>query len=236
MSADREPDSKRQPNFTYLLLGLLVTLLLGPICAELIDQDGAYADLFTNASDLIVQASFSLTLIIGIWSFIESRVWFSVGIVLAIIAIGSTVIEAVSANLKMELVTQSAILAFCTLTVVIAILSVIRSQRMDSNQLMAAICIYLLLGIILAVLNMIVLKLIPGSFEGIALGHEDQAGLDMIYFTFVTMTTLGYGDILPVSPLARALAYMAAVAGQFYVALLVGMMVGQYLRQKSEEN
>ncbi len=234
MSADRESDFKRQPNFTYLLIGLLVTLLLGPICAELIDQDGAYADLFSNTSNLIVQASFSLTLIIGIWSFIESRVWFSVGIVLAIIAISSTVIEAVSADWNMDLVTKIAILAFCMLTVVIAILSVIRSKRMDRNQLTAAICIYLLLGIILAILNMIVLKLIPGSFKGITLGRE--SGHDMIYFTFVTMTTLGYGDISPVGPLARALAYMAAVAGQFYVALLVGMMVGQYLRQKPEEN
>jgi len=234
MSADRESDSKRQPNFTYLLLGLLVTLLLGPICAELIDPDGAYANLFKNATNFIIQASFSLTLIIGIWSFIESRVWFSIGVVLAIIAVGSTVIEAVSADWNMDLVTMVAILAFCMLTVVIATLNVIRSKRMDRNQLTAAICIYLLLGIILAILNMIVLKHIPGSFKGIS--PDVQNGLDMIYFTFVTMTTLGYGDISPVGPLARALAYMAAVAGQFYVALLVGMMVGQYIRQKPDED
>ena len=65
----------------------------------------------------------------------------------------------------------------------------------------------------------------------------DERGWDSewLYFSFVTMTTLGYGDILPISATARGLAYMQAVVGQFYIAMLVAGLVGAYIsdRQKA---
>ena len=59
----------RQANFAYLLIGLLATLLVGPIINEFTDQSAA----------LIVRVSFTVTLIIGIWSLIDSQTWFRVG-------------------------------------------------------------------------------------------------------------------------------------------------------------
>jgi len=57
---------------------------------------------------------------------------------------------------------------------------------------------------------------------------------EWLYFSFVTMTTLGYGDILPVSAAARGLAYMQAIVGQFYIAILVAGLVSAYVSNRGE--
>ena len=76
----------------------------------------------------------------------------------------------------------------------------------------------------------------PGSFAGLV----DQAANskwnpDWIYFSFVTLTTLGYGDILPLTFSARSLAYFEAIVGQFYLAVLVAGLVGAYLSEKQSQ-
>jgi len=76
------------------------------------------------------------------------------------------------------------------------------------------------------------------TFSGTAWTYFDGLGWDSnwLYFSFVTMTTLGYGDILPVSATARGLAYMQAIVGQFYIAVLVAGLVGAYVSTKSSDN
>ena len=54
-----------------------------------------------------------------------------------------------------------------------------------------------------------------------------------VYFSFVTLTTLGYGDILPLTDRARSLAYLEAVIGQIYLAVLVGKLVGMFVSAKA---
>ena len=212
----------RQANFAYLLTGLLVTLLAGPLINEITDQ----------SAGLIVQIAFSATLIVGVWSFIDSRTWFRVGLTLAALEFAATVTNAVWPAPFLHLFSLAIALAFCGLSLVFALRNVMRGSRMDANRMTGAICVYMLLGITLGLLNLFVYYLIPGSFSGLPPAVDASQGLNIIYYTFVTMTTLGYGDISPVGPLARALAYMAAIAGQFYIAILVGMMVGVYLSER----
>ena len=93
-------------------------------------------------------------------------------------------------------------------------------------------CVYLLLGVIWAMVYTILDVISPGSFHGIL--RLDEPGWDSawLYFSFVTMTTLGYGDLLPISATARALAYMQAVVGQFYIAILVAGLVSAYISSR----
>ena len=60
--------------------------------------------------------------------------------------------------------------------------------------------------------------------------------MDLLYYSFVTLTTLGYGDITPEGSIARVIAYLAAIVGQFYIAILVGTLVGMYLSQRKHED
>ncbi len=94
---------------------------------------------------------------------------------------------------------------------------------------------YLLLGLFLGLTNMLIYIYMPGSFNGIDASEAATAGFTLIYYTFVTMTTLGYGDVTPTGPLARVVAYLAAIAGQFYIAILVAMLVSQYINQLNRE-
>jgi len=211
----------RQANFSYLLAGLLVALLAGPVIHEFTDQ----------SAQLIVQIAFSATLIVGIWSFIDSRRWFRIGIVLALLELVITVFDALRPTPVFEFSAMLIAMAFCSLSLAFALVNVMRGTRMDFNRMTGAICVYLLLGIVLGILNTFIYRLVPGSFSGLPPVSDGEQGMNLIYYTYVTMTTLGYGDISPVGPLARALAYLAAIAGQFYIAILVGMMVGLYLSQ-----
>jgi hypothetical protein len=201
----------------------MVTLLAGPISLE-----------FTNQSPtLIISMAFTGTLIIGVWSLVDSKTWFRIGIVLAASELGISVANAIQPKPAFVYINMIIAIAFCALSLWFVLRHIFRENRIDANRIIGAICAYLLLGVLLAILNMLVYQLVPGSFHGIPDSLKAERSLDLIYYSFVTMTTLGYGDIAPTGPLARALAYFGAIAGQFYIAILVGMAVGQFLRQKT---
>ena len=91
---------------------------------------------------------------------------------------------------------------------------------------------YLLLGLIWAVLYLITLEMWPTGINGIEYQNwHDNFGV-AVYFSFVTMTSLGYGDISPAIPFTRTLAYLQAIRGTFYMAIVVASLVGT-LKKKS---
>ena len=75
---------------------------------------------------------------------------------------------------------------------------------------------------------------IPDSFHGLTSTAIGAPFSELMYFSFVTITTLGYGDLIPVKPLARTVAFLEAIIGQFYVAVLVAWLVGMYLSEKGQ--
>ena len=104
------------------------------------------------------------------------------------------------------------------------------------NKIVGSVTIYLLIGIIWALLYGLVEQVFTGSFSGNLLNVGGSQFWDLIYFSFVTLTTLGYGDILPMNTYARTLAYMEAIAGQFYIAILVASLVGAHLSERHSGN
>lgn len=97
------------------------------------------------------------------------------------------------------------------------------------ETLWAAINVYLLFGLLFAFLYALTATLIPDAFSGEALlGDGRFSGQTFIYFSYVTMTTLGYGDITPNVQMAATLAYVQALIGQLYVAILIARLVSLY--------
>jgi voltage-gated potassium channel len=148
----------------------------------------------------------------------------------------STIISLLQPSPVAEIIGLITALAFCMLSLVIALRHVLFDRRMDLNRLIGGICVYLLLGVVISILNMLVYRFIPNSFSGLADNEVQSRSIDLLYYSFVTMTTLGYGDITPLGSMARVLAYLAAIAGQFYIAILVGTLVGMYLSQRSHDD
>ena len=99
---------------------------------------------------------------------------------------------------------------------------------MHLNKIVGALCIYLLIGAIWAVFYHLLEDFFPGSISGLE-GHEGPAlPWRLIYFSFVTATTLGYGDVLPLTLYAEALVILETVLAQFYLAVLIASLVGAY--------
>jgi hypothetical protein len=99
----------------------------------------------------------------------------------------------------------------------------------SGNRIVGAICVYLMLGVIWALIYALLESAMPGSFKGLSESAWRVWNTDWVYFSFITMSTLGYGDILPISSSARALAYLEAIVGQFYIAILVAGLVSSYI-------
>ncbi len=111
---------------------------------------------------------------------------------------------------------------------------VLRATVVDAATIARAVASYLLLGAIWTLLYLPLARLVPGSFRGLAAapdggaGPHDAVAADLFYFSFVTLTTLGYGDISPVAPLARSLAVLEALSGTLFLAVLLALLVGKY--------
>ncbi|MGI9260983.1 MAG: ion channel, partial [Woeseiaceae bacterium] len=126
----------------------------------------------------------------------------------------------------------TAMFGFLLIAIAFTLQQVAFGTEITFNRLVGAVCVYLLLGTIWALAYSLIGSLEPGSFKG--LSPHDGRGWDSewLYFSFVTMTTLGYGDISPVSATARALAYVQAIFGQFYIAILVAGLVSGYISNR----
>jgi len=214
-----------QNNFTWLLLALLV-LLFGVPIAE---------DLAVMSAPAVRALLFSCLLTIGIWSLSGSGRAFTLGIFFVFVGIVSNILAANFPSQLFELAAFASLFAFLLLAITLVLKQVALENVISVNRLVGAICVYLLLGVIWAVAYSVLDLLAPGSFrefsqvEGLAWDSE------WLYFSFVTMTTLGYGDITPVSATGKALAYMQAVFGQLYVAILVAGLVSAYISSRQSQ-
>jgi len=97
--------------------------------------------------------------------------------------------------------------------------------EVDSNKMIGSLSLYLLLGLVWTVLYLILFQLDPTAFSGIDAGSWKQNFAQMAYYSFVTLTTLGYGDVLPQNHVAQFFVYMEAIMGVFYMAIIVSSLI-----------
>jgi hypothetical protein len=181
---------------------------------------------------IIRLVSFSLLLIIGLWSLRKSGLIFKVSVGLVVVGTGLNLLSAYEYQLAYLFGSTAAILIFLATATAVAMKQIALDSKVSTNRIIGAICVYLMLGVIWALMYSLLEAAVPGSFGGIVersiTGAWDP---DWVYFSFVTLTTLGYGDILPLTISARSLAYFEAIVGQFYLAILVAGLVGAYLSE-----
>jgi vacuolar-type H+-ATPase subunit I/STV1 len=111
-----------------------------------------------------------------------------------------------------------------------------RSRVISSEQIYAALSAYMLAGVIFGVLHWAIESAWPGSFveSGGAPGGFQLS--TAIYYSFVTLATLGYGDVVPRGAVARGVAVLEAVGGQLYVAVTVARLVGSHLQSATQQS
>ena len=110
---------------------------------------------------------------------------------------------------------------------------VFREGPITAYRVQGAIVVYLLIGLVWAAAYELVHHVLPGAFQ-FAQGGPSEAGTThgLVYFSFVTLTTVGYGDITPLHPVARSLAIAEALMGQLYPAILIARLVSMQISSR----
>ncbi len=122
---------------------------------------------------------------------------------------------------------------FITLAILLMGNRIFWSKRVQGDTITGGICIYLLLGTLGALLYQIIFTLDPQSFSGnIETLQEGDDFSNLLYFSFTTLTTLGYGDIVPHNKVAMILANLEAIIGQMYPAIFIARLVSLYTTEE----
>ena len=121
----------------------------------------------------------------------------------------------------------------CTLLFLVFVLvsllrAVLRAARVTPDTIYGAVSVYLLLAVVFGAAYLLLETLQPGAFSMDPSRHANQAmgWSDCLFYSFVTLTTIGYGDIVPMTPQARSLSILEAVSGTLYIAVLISRLVG----------
>jgi hypothetical protein len=132
--------------------------------------------------------------------------------------------------------TQAAAIVFLAFVTFRLLLFILTAPRVDSEVLCAAVAVYLILAFIWAFAYALVAGLNPKAFAFTVAGEPNPSLMrfQSMYFSFVTLTTVGYGDIVPVSKAARMLAMAESTAGMFYATILLARLVALYSSERRE--
>ncbi|MBU2891717.1 potassium channel family protein [Colwellia sp. D2M02] len=209
----------REDNFIYLTCAL-VLLLLGTALAQ---------QFFTDYIQRLVQSATIVTLLVAVWGVDSQDYVLRRTFIFPLAILTFSFIGAWLDNSGFDKLYLILLLNFFISSALRTAKQVLFTGDIDGNKILGAICLYVLMGLIWAVLFTLLQLTFPNAFNSVT--NTDQWFVlfpNFIYFSFVTITTLGFGDISPALPLAKFLVYMEAIVGQFYLAILVASLVGSH--------
>lgn len=176
---------------------------------------------------LIIDIFFSLLLISGIAAMSAKRRTFIMISVIAFIALFIRWTDFLNPSPTLYFLDHFATVVSIILFCFVLLAHVLKKGPITFRRIQGAVAVYLLIGLAWANAYKMIEHSVPGSFSGALTDVERFTS--WVYFSFVTLATLGYGDITPVSPVARSLAAAEAITGQLYLAILIARLVSQEL-------
>lgn len=214
----------RSHSFEYMLAGLLTLLLLAPLLRE------AKVD----ASPTFLAITFGLAVAAGIRTFALSTrtrlIGIGCGLLLAALGWYGSHYELQ----EVRVVVVVGVMALGIWAIILTLRETLLGPRVDLNRVMGAVCGYLLMGLLWSLAYLLIALADPDNFTGLQGSEYDDLFPQTTYFSFVTLTTLGYGDILPKGEFARSLVYLEAIVGQMYVAILIAGLVSAYVPSRRD--
>ena len=214
----------RRFSMVQLLIALALLIFFAPFVEEI--KDG----------DIIVSLLLSLVLLSAILAVASRGRTLTVALLLAIPAVAGRWLNQFQPHFLPPAIFIVAGIGLVAFVVVNLLGFVLRAPSVDVEVLCASISAYLMLGLIWTMAYWLVASVTPTAFAfNTATGtKESMEGFNAFYFSFVTLSTVGYGDITPVSKVARMLAATEAMTGLLYVAVLIARLVGLYSTPKAE--
>lgn len=207
------------PRFLWLLGAMLLELLLAPVLAA------------TPMGYTLARGATGLVLIAAL---------FSVGFrrtpaVLFVLAFGAHVVRVLLQDPWFDAASLVLRFLFLTYVLVLILARVLRDRNVTYDTIAGAACGYVLLGLVWADLFILLQAFRPGSYEvpaSMVVGAGGDSRAALVYFSFVTLTTVGYGFVHPNDPGAGGLAVSEAIFGQLYLAIMISRLVGLHIADR----
>lgn len=210
----------KDDNFYFLLVALLGLLFSSAMMQQLFSGGQK-----TVLALIIICLGFSIVGVKHQQSFYRN--WYAFLLSLAAISGSVTFFE----EYDLSLVTLFALLVFLLSHTHTALKQVMQSEYVSKNQIIGSICVYLLIGVSWAIIYLIQIELFPQAFNGIEAKPWLDNMFEAIYFSFITLTTVGYGDISPTLPIPKFFVFIESILGSFYLAIMVASLVSNRLNQ-----
>jgi hypothetical protein len=218
--------ARRRGKFFYLFLCQVLLLLLFPY----LDHPGLPILLFR----LLAAAAF----ISAVFAVSERRAQWIAALAIAVPAIVLDAVLVFWPNLRIAIPALIFTILFLVFTLVSMLRAVVRAQRVTPDTIYGALSVYLLIGITWGAAYLLLVTLQPNALvmDAARHPHHTMEWFDCVFYSFVTLTSLGYGDIVPITAQARTLSILEAVTGTMYVAVLVARFVALYSAVKAQAN
>lgn len=211
------PSATEAPNYGMLLLVLCMLIVLAPVATR---AESAYG----------VEALFNLVLVVGAYSAASRGGRLLSFVALTALTMATRWSALLWGGFGLELASAATTVVWIALAILIVGRELFRQRKVATNMILGAIVVYLLMAVAFAYLYEILELFQPGSFSGIPDGaNPQQLGDALIYFSLASLTTMGYGDIVPVSSLARPVAVIEGVFGTLYIAVMIARLVGLHI-------
>ncbi len=212
-------------NFSYLFIALLTLLVSSSLLEQINIQ---WVD---NLLGIIIFFVFT----IGVHSDQTDRTWRWAVYFLAVLTVMLYFVHQLLSVAVADFLYLLLMLCFFAGSFYMSYLQIFKSKRVDRNMLIGSFVLYLLLGLIWTVIYLLLLMIYPDAFNGLEPRVWQENFSRVAYYSFVTLTTLGYGDISPKNSLAEFFVYFEAIVGVFYMAIIVSSLVSAALSQSKEE-
>jgi len=203
--------------YRVLLLTLAALLVLRPIVEEF------------GARNWLLPLLFTIVLLASVWTVSHRPRDVVVVAVLALFAVTGEWSRLTDYGLNQVLPGLAAVTAFAWVAAVLGKDVFREREYISADMIYGGINVYLLVTVAFAGAYKVQALLVPGSIDGLSV---DSTIGDTLYYSAVTITTLGYGEITPVSDTARMLAFVEALFGQLYIAVLLAKLVATHISSK----
>lgn len=217
------------------LTGLLVILFL--------ETFAIYPFLDSDFSGLIMHLIFLMVLVTGVMAVSSTPRWSRIVAIVAVIGLGFRYWGHAYPSSTALIVNISIRAFFASMLIAVILMHVFKRGPVTRHRISGSIAVYMLIGALFGYLYFIVIQLDPGAFNLDISQYCDDAHrlmAKMVYFSYITMTSVGFGEIIPLSPAACTLAMLQALIGQLFPAILLARLVSLEIedsqcRRRSEE-
>ena len=195
----------------------------------------------TTIGKYLLEVTFIAVLFTGLRATETNKGLLRFDVLLLLVSVVLSIAGTVTNNTPLFFIGNTCRVVFMIMVALTILIDLFRSRKVSGDTLAGAVCVYLLIAVIWGYFFLLIEVIVPGSFS-FTQGHArmqlwiSQEFFQFFYFSLVTITTVGYGDMTPVTIEAQTFATIEALIGQIYLTILVARLVGMYMIHQQNDN